>query len=212
MLHNVYMTNTETKSKNLQPKKFAAPLIIVIIFLLLVTLLLNSQTKKPQDTSKTTSTPSPTSALSPFAESVLSLRPNPLSLDAGGKGLINVDLETNTNEVTAIQLELQYDPKAIRNVSIKPGLFFSNPIELRKIIDSVNGRITYMLGISPTQDPLTGSGTVAQISFAKVPNTALTETEMKFSQTELSESIVTATGVDLSVLKNTNNIKILLYQ
>lgn len=191
--------------------KAIVPTLIMLVFALaLVTFFLNAyEKKKPSESMGEVST-RPTAAISPLAQSTLVLTPNPVYLDANGTGIIHVDIETNANEVTAIQLELQYDPKAITNVRIKPSQFFASPVELMKRIDRKNGKITYMVGISPLQKPIKGRGTVAEISFKKVPSANFRETEFTFSRTANAESIVAATGVDLSVLKSTYGTKILL--
>ena len=200
------------KKSNINLKKITLPLVLIIIALSILTFILNTQTKKPQSPPDSSKASIPTSIISPEAQSVLTLLPNPLTLDANGNGIINVNLETNSNEVTAVQLELQYDPKAIANIVIKPAKFFTNAVELMKRIDTVNGRITYMIGISPTQNPVSGSGTVAQITFSKVRGTKLESTRINFAKTENSDSIVAATGIDQSVLKQTTGTEILLNQ
>lgn len=199
---------TSTKKTGFPYNKIAGPLIVVIIILALITLFLNSKVQKSPDTANLDATLVPTSQVSPLGQSVLSLIPNPLKLDALNKGTIDVNIETGGNEVTAVQLELQYDPSAITNVTVTPSGFFTNPVELLKRIDIQNGRITYMIGISPAQDPISGSGTVAKISFQKVKGTRLATTEIKFSKTANSESLVAATGIDQSVLKQANSTTI----
>jgi hypothetical protein len=207
---------------SIMKKKFVLPaLILTIISLVIITLLLNSYNNKrmlDSYTQKNQAMPqqardvNPSLEISPQAQSILTLSPNPASLDSNGNGTINVDIQTNSNEVTAIQLELQYDPKAVKEVNVKASRFFSKPIELMKKIDKQKGRITYMLGISPTQQPVKGNGVVAEITFTKVPGTKLRETEFVFFHSGGSESIVAAAGIDKSVLKKTYDTKILLSQ
>jgi len=197
--------NPTPKKSKLGMEKIALPLIAIILIMGAVTIFLNSQTKTPTKPPITSEKQTPTADISPLAQSALSLLPNPLTLDASGNGTIDVNIETGGNEVTAVQLELQFDTKAINNVAIKPGPFFTSAVELMKRIDKENGRITYMIGISPAQSPISGGGTVAQITFSKVRNTTLPSTEINFSTTENSKSIVTATGIEESVLKSTTD-------
>lgn len=201
-------SSPSAKKSRFRAEKIALPLIIIILIMGGATFFLNSQTKNSSKDPVTMEKQAPTSVISPQAESILSLLPNPLTLDANGNGIIDVNIETGSNEVTAVQLELQYDIKAITNVAIKPGPFFTSAVELMKRIDKDNGRITYMIGISPSQNPLSGSGTVAQITFSKVRSTTLTSTEVNFTTTENSKSIVTATGIEESVLKETHDATI----
>lgn len=204
----IKQTTGGNKKINPELKKITIPLIIIIIFLSILTIYLNSKTQKILEVTQSGETPSPTSQISPDAQSIINLMPNPLTLDTTGRGAINVNIETGGNEVTAVQLELKYDPSAITDVAIVHSDFFTNPIELFKRIDTQNGRITYMLGISTAQNPISGSGTVAKITFRKVRETKLSSTTIKFSKTENSESIVAATGIDQSVLRYANDTTI----
>ena|ERR1035437_2090897 len=63
------------------------------------------------------------------------------------KYTVDVAIDSGQDNVTAVQLELSYNPKALTNVDIAPGTFFNNPNILLKKIDPVNGRITYALGV-----------------------------------------------------------------
>lgn len=86
----------------------------------------------------------------------------------------NVTLTTERKKVTAVQIELTYDPKVLTNVDIKPGSFFPNPTILSKKIDAVKGRISYVLGIGLGQSSVNGNGTVAILSFTTVPKNGIT--------------------------------------
>ena len=97
-------SNPSSKKNKSGVEKIALPLIIVILIAGAVTFYLNSQTKNPSKSPVTTEKQSPTGALSPLAQSTLYLLPNPLTLDASGNGIIEVNIETGTNEVTAVQL------------------------------------------------------------------------------------------------------------
>jgi hypothetical protein len=86
----------------------------------------------------------------------------------------NVAITTERKKVTAVQIELTYDPKVLTNVDIKPGSFFPNPTILSKKIDAVKGRISYVLGIGLGQSSVNGNGTVAILSFTTVPKNGIT--------------------------------------
>jgi hypothetical protein len=77
----------------------------------------------------------------------------------------NVMLSTERSKIVAIQLKLAFDPKVLTKVDIIPAAFFTNPAILRKEIDAVNGKITYVFGIGPGQKPVTAQGAVAVIKF-----------------------------------------------
>ena len=197
--------------KKIYNKKHIVPILFFVVFVLfIITVSLNSYVNKTALSPELT--PIPTSDIASQAQSVLSLTPDPVTLDANGNGIIDVIIETKTNDVTAIQLELLYDPSAITNVSIKPAQFFAQPVELKKRVNTQNGRITYMLGVSPTQQPIRGTGAIAKITFTKAVGTKLSHSPFSFYHSGNIESIVAATGVDKSVLKKTYDTNIILYQ
>jgi hypothetical protein len=86
----------------------------------------------------------------------------------------NLTLTTERKKVTAVQIELTYDPKVLTNVDIKPGPFFPSPTILLKKIDKVKGRISYALGIGLGQKAVNGNGTVAVLSFTPLLKSGIT--------------------------------------
>lgn len=123
----------------------------------------------------------------------LTFVPNPLILTENS-GSINVNIDTK-NEVTAVQLELSFDPAVLKNIQIKEGSMFQNPIVLINNVDAQTGRISYAIAISPSETPKSGKGTIAVINF---------ETSLLSGQkTEISvlpKTLATAKGVRESVL------------
>lgn len=194
----------------MRKKVIVSASILVLILASLIILFLTSFNKKTEIPQVKEEENNPISKIASDAQSTLALAPNPVVLDENNSGSISVILDTKTNYVTAVQLELLYDPKAITNVIVKSSKFFAKPVELMNRVDKNTGRITYMLGISPAQDPISGKGEVAVITFNKVAGTQIKGTKFSFSRTENSESIVAATGIDLSVLKTTTDTTILL--
>ena len=182
-------------------------LIVSLVILTAVLLIIALQTSNRQSSNPTgdeTAQATPT----PPAESVLAMTPESIDLSTGATGTQTVDvtIDTGTNQVTAVQLELGYDPSVIRNVVVNPGTFLTSPTVLINNDDSDTGRVSYALGISPAQDPKNGSGTVATISFTVAPNADITETEI----TLLPRSLVTARGVGPSVLKSASGVQVIL--
>ncbi len=183
-------------------KKTLALISGLIVVTILFVALAVTQNKKASVKQTVLANPTPT----PFAQSVLTLSPNPATL-TNGAGTVNVMLSTAMNEVTAVQLELQYDPKVITNVKVTPGSFFTNPLIFPfNKTDAVNGRVSYSIGIQPSQNALKGEGTVATISFSKVPGTTAGETQL----TLLPKSLVSARGVEQSVLKSSQSTTVML--
>ena len=107
-------------------------------------------------------------------------------------------IDTGANKVTAVQIELLYDPEVLTHVTISPGRFFTHPLTLLNEMNSTTGRISQAVGINFQSEAVRGQGVVATINFqSKV--TDPTTTTIAF----LSKTLVTATGVSKSVLKST---------
>lgn len=132
------------------------------------------------------------------AHSVLRLSPKPVSLSAGAKGNVMVMLEPSDNEVTAVQLEIAYDPNIISNVKVTPGELFDNPVVLINKNNISEGRYTYAFGIMPNHKAITTSGVVANITFS-----ALNKPGANSQLALLDTTLVTAKGISNSVLKST---------
>lgn len=175
--------------------------LIAILAVLASVLVVLALSPKQQPSARTTATPTG-STVSPTEypkESVLTLSPNPVVLQLGTAvpSTVNVELATGSNDATAVQLEITYDPKMISVSDITPGTFFDNPLELIKDIKQQDGRITYALGIQPTANGKKGTGTVAKLSV-----TPLAGATGQTMITLLPKTLVTASGVPTSVLKD----------
>ncbi len=121
---------------------------------------------------------------------------------ASTSGLLNSDIRMNTisNTVTAVQIELSYDPNSLGSVDVAAGTFFKNPTELFKKIDRVNGRVSYALGVGLGEKGVSGNGVVAKLSFSKLKATGTTSISF------LPKSLVTSTGISQSVLKSATGL------
>lgn len=111
-----------------------------------------------------------------------------------------ININTFKNKVTAVQLELQYDPEVLRDVAVVPGSFFANPEVLLNQVDSKTGRISYAFGVGLTRQGAVGQGTAATLTFATkagVPQ----QTAIIF----LPKTLVTAEGISETVLRQTIN-------
>lgn len=113
---------------------------------------------------------------------------------------VPINIITQKNKVTAVQLELQYDPLVLTNVAVSPGPFFKNPNVLLNRIDTKTGRISYAFGTGLTDVGIAGQGIVATLTFS-----AKTKIPAKTAIIFLPKTLVTAQGVNESVLKTTNN-------
>lgn len=183
--------------------------LVALVFVIVIVLIVTINLGTPKKTTVTPSVmPEPTvvTEIAPQANTVMFLSPNPVDLTNSPQGSVDVVLDSNDNDVTGVQIELQYDPQAITNVSIVPGTFFKQSLELLKKVDSTKGKVIYLLGNSFSQPPVRGKGVVAKVSFQKVSGTSMKETPL----TVLPTSLVSATGIDKSVLKNSVSTKVLL--
>lgn len=111
-----------------------------------------------------------------------------------------VEIATSENKVTAVQLELQYDPEVLANVTVIPGPFFGASDVLLNQIDAKTGRISYALSVGLTAQGVTGKGIVATVTFS-----SKVKTPEKTAILFLPKTLVTASGINESVLKQTTN-------
>ena len=176
-------------------KTFALISGLVLVTVILFIAALNSS--KPTSIAPPPQQKSMQSQVSPTvpAHSVLSLSPNPVNIVSGQKGSVDVNIDTSDNEVTAVQLEIAYDPNYITNIKVTPGPLFSNPVVLFDKNNIKDGRFTYMYGIAPNGQTVKGSGVAATISFTALNKIGDTQLAL------LPTSLVTARGISDSVLK-----------
>jgi hypothetical protein len=167
-------------------------LVIVTIGLLVIALMPNLKTSAPVK-------PAPVSSVPAYLQTELAFSTPVNTLNTYSTDVL---ISSGSNKTTAVQLEISYDPKVLTNVDIVPGSFFTTPVVLLKKIDTVNGRISYALGISPSQKPTSGNGTVATITFSPVATTTATQTPIIFEP----KTEATAVGYAPSVLKQTTNV------
>lgn len=152
--------------------------LFLIIFLGFLTLGLVSfaifSEKEKQEAPLPTPGPMQTASITPVpASAVLSLQISTPKAENTSKTGVDVWLDSGINSISAIQLEIQYDPNVLSNVAIEqyigPDSFFGS-IQTVSLIDQINpqlGRISYALGISFGVKAPVGKGKIATISFNK---------------------------------------------
>lgn len=149
---------------------------------------------------------SPEPTPTPSVQTTLSFSPNPLVI-ASPSGTLEISIDTGTNKVNAVQIELSYDPNAITNMKILQGTFFSDATQLLNTIDAKNGKASYVLVISPSGRAQSGKGTVATVAFTnKLPS------GQKTTITFTPKTLVTADDTPISVLKATDSATIFYVQ
>ena len=194
------------------PKKTLAlisGLVIVTIVLFVIAFNANQQQQGRQQQSIPSTAPIAQQSPVPTvpAHSVLSLSPSSLSVAPGQQGKVDVLIDTSDNDVTAVQLELTYDPALVSNVQLTPGAMFENPVVLINSNDLQKGKVTYALGITPNKPTLKGTGSVASVTFtAKGQSGSQTKFDL------LPTTLVTARGVASSVLKSSSGTVIMITQ
>lgn len=175
-------------------KKTAILIVILLIVATILVVIAVQPTPKKQVVEIV-----PTSPPASVADTSLSLSPNPVQLSSG-QSSVDVLIDSGKNNVTAVQLEIAYDPKILTNVTVKSAAFLPSPVQLLNRNDENNGRISFAVGLAPMQDPVTGTGTVATITFEKNPSAPASATSTEL--TLLDKSLVTMVGEQKSVLKH----------
>lgn len=149
-------------------------LIIFLIFFsfflacsVYITVLLQGNNNSFQTTFYQNPTPTVTALYS------LTLSPENITVLKGQTNTINILLESQNNTVTQpklIQVEIAYDPKALSDVVITPGDFFTNPTIPLEKINTHSGRISYVLEATNQKTTTILKKHVARLTF--VPNPA----------------------------------------
>lgn len=188
---------------HMSKRTLALIVILTVITGALLVLALSSQ-KQQKAPSPIVNNNTPTPIESP-ATAMLSLSQNTTMSTSASKAL-NLDVDGGGSKVTGVQVEISYDPKVLTNVSITPGSYIENPVVLFNSVDKKNGRISYAVGITPTGNPVTGTGTAAIIKYSVLPGVTINTTTLHF----LSKTIVAAEGVNGSILKSASDMTISL--
>ncbi len=122
------------------------------------------------------------------------------SSSSGAFQSVNIVADSSDNKVTGVQIELAFDPTLVSNVSITPGIFIKNPVELLKKVDYTAGRITYVLGVPIGGAGVQGKGVVAILNYTEASAKGKV-VEIKF----LPKSLVAIEGFSGTALKSTSD-------
>lgn len=180
------------------PKKTLAlitGLVVVTIVLFIIALRAGQQQQAPAVSQEETTKAQPTPMIP--AHTVLMVGPNPVTIVPGQIGKVDITMDTSDNNVTAVQLELGYDPHIITNVKVTPGPLFASPVVLINKNNATTGRYTYAFGITPNSQVVKGNGVVATVTFTAAYGALGKDMQLGL----LPTSLVTARGVAQSVLK-----------
>ena len=191
------------KDIDVMPRKTLAlisGLVLVTVILFVVAFRAGKQQQAPSVTpTPVVSNPSP---MVP-AHTALSFASNAITAAPGQQSKVDISIDTSDNAVTAVQLELQYDPMVVSNVQVTSGPLLQNPVVLINKNDTKTGRVTYAFGILPNHQPVQGMGSIATVTFT-TKGAVGTQSDI----TLLPSTLVTARGVAESVLKaSTSSVK-----
>lgn len=183
-------------------------LTILTSILVIYSLILDSH-KNTVANQTVTTTPIPTKVQ---RDSSLYFDPSTFTISslASLSGKVNVVLKAPHNQVSGVQIELLYDPKVLMDVSIATptASFWGNNNAdvqtLYKNIDPVSGRVSYIEGIPPKGQAISGSGNILTLTFKVNPLTLGTGTTIKL----LDKSLVMQSQTNGSVLGKTENLNI----
>lgn len=190
-------------------------LLIVVLTLLTGILLffaLTSKTNPPQS-QNSSSTPAEVEKVEGKAKLYFTPETLDVKLSASPTATVNVMLDSNTHNVTGVQIEALYDPQVLTAVSVKqassPFFAISNdPTNvLVQEVEPLSGKISYVEGIIPGGKAVNGVGNVATITFRVNPNT----TEKTTNIVLLDSSMVTedsSTHAGASVLGSVSPVTI----
>ena len=188
-------------------RKVLVSLLLILAFAEIAILLELENIKQPSTYTATAGTPT-SSFLSPTVpQTSLWIEPNPIKIDENGFVSMDVYINTKENKVTAVQLEIAYDPTMLQFVSLKPIDLLSGTVERINKIDKRTGRITYAAELGPTEHtaPIQGADSIVSLKFRPL-KTIPQQTEIRV----LPDSIITALDVDKSVLTETKNATVQL--
>jgi len=203
------MNNNNNKLQEFLTSPKGLTIMVVCVAVLLAVYLLLSTSSKLHTQNGVTETLSPSPNNSNASSSSNSPKIDPKLITADiyllknpdGK-TIYVNVNTQKQAVSGIQLALSYNPSLIPTISVTPGDFFDNPTVLQNAVDSNNGVIYYTLSIPPTSAQIYGEGTVAIIHYSGIPAGVGTTISL------LPQTKITAKGVNGSVLKEAKSISI----
>lgn len=176
------------------PRKTLALLVgLVLVTVILFIIALQTGNKATRmEQAKVQATPTPD-----VAHTTLTMSPELVQVAAGRQGSVDVMIDPSDNQVTAVQLELMYDPSMISNVKVVAGPAIPNPNVLINKDDPKTGKYTYAYGIQPNQPTVNKKGVAAKITFT-ARGTAGKQSQIIMDKS----SLVTARGVAGTVLKS----------
>lgn len=133
----------------------------------------------------------------------LYFQPQVFSIACTGTHTSEIYLSSPKQTVSGIQLELQFDPNMLQNVTLTPTTpnFFGDKKNYTVTLNEIReqyGRASLALQLSPNQIERTGNKQVAILSFTFNPQRVSNFTQVTF----LTKSTITSDTSDTSLLEN----------
>lgn len=142
----------------------------------------------------------------PSGHTTLSLSPAVIS-DTQSPATVDVLIDSKGDLITAVQLDIAYDPAVITDLSIQSGDFFEEsqilPLSPQK---ENSGKATFIITPANIQEIKSGKGTLAKLVFYPKKTGDKHSTTISILET----SLVTARGISASVLRKVGSATITL--
>ncbi len=118
---------------------------------------------------------------------------------------VNVQINTSTNSVIGVDLDITFDPSLLILNNITAGSFFTNPDITNKVIDNSGGHAKVTISIPPGTNARQGAGTLAVLNFKgkALGGTRIdfgTDTLVAATNMEGQNALRSAAGLDINVV------------
>lgn len=179
--------------------------ILLLVGIGTYAILLYNKPLPTQSESKEMTQTTLTSISSTSAQTRLFFSPSTTKLIGVEPRTIPLMIQTGTNAVSTVQVELRYNPLQVTVASITPGDFLPEPEIILSDIDNTRGRINYALTTSSPASQIKGGGTLVVLNMAATNTASISgNTQIEF----LPKTAVRSQDSLSSLLQSTENLLI----
>jgi hypothetical protein len=129
----------------------------------------------------------------------LALVPDAVTIKQGDTFLMDVTIDAKTDQPSAMELEVNFDPAILQATILEPGFFFSRSL-IAPAITSGKATVTLAQDIGVIK---TGTGTVATLEFKALQNTT-TASAVTINSTNTQVAAIGKTGNQVGNITNSN--------